>query len=193
MKSMNRMRRLTSKGASWWTTTDYTDGTHDSSYCACRVCLMPRHDSIAETSGHKRSAVARLGTAAGALAVSAVCSSAGCHPADIARSQARSIIGREWSQTVPGCTLQSVGNSLGEGLILYCAPSDADTAASPTWLYSNGVAYAVNDSARSATPRIAAMSDATPAAFRMAGLDRGRFQNQVASMIAAQREQSVSR
>ena len=123
-------------------------------------------------------------------AMSVVCMN-GCLGSDYVLASARNAVENEWLATAPRCSLETAGNTLGAGTIVYCAPSG--TASTPTWLYSLGVPYTITDTARALTPEMAAMLDANSETFRQAGLDRTRFNEQIAGMIAAQHKQSASR
>jgi hypothetical protein len=156
-----------------------------------RECVQPRDGEKLTTSSSW--AVPRRAAVALAIAGAAVCVGAGCNPTEYIAARGRRTIEREWSPTAPRCNLETAGNTLGAGTILYCAPSGTGHAEAPTWLYSGGIAYTITDSARSLTPEIRAMVGADSEAFRLAGLDRQRFQEQVAGMIAAQKKQNARR
>jgi hypothetical protein len=134
-----------------------------------------------------------LGGAAFALTIagSAACLGMACFET-VQRSTGRSIIEREWSPTAPKCNLQHAGNVLGTGLILYCEPSATGQSEAPTWLYSMSVVYTITDSAGPLTPKLRSLADADDEAFRLTGLDRQRFQEQMADMIAEQRKQKTA-
>jgi hypothetical protein len=128
------------------------------------------------------------------IAGSAACLSVGCHLGiDYIQAKGRGTIEREWSPTAPRCDLESAGNTLGAGSVIYCASLVTDQTEAATWLYSAGIAYTITDSARSLTPKIRAMADADSEAFRLAGLDRQRFREQVADMTAERRKRNAAR
>jgi hypothetical protein len=135
----------------------------------------------------KRAAIALV------IVGSVACLSAGCLNENYFKMRALSAIEREWSPTAPRCSLEIAGNALGAGTIVFCPSPSTGESATPTWLYSWGVSYTITDSARSLTPKLGALAAADDEAFHLAGLDRRRFQQQIAGMIRAQPKQKASR